>query len=181
MSSKYTSAGLFSVNVQISPSINGATPLMLHKDYNVQSKITHDITFFQLKMGILFIRFVFSTVPPAKTQGPNRSLHQEGCLCPRGSSQSCCCPTVRPPDRTEGVNGWTRADRRTLRNTHGRCVRGVDAPLTEAFPVEALEPPEGQKAGCHGYRLRSENECDASFLLVFLNILHSVFLISQPL
>lgn len=36
------------------------------------------------------------------------------------------------------------ADRRTLRNTHGWCVRRVYAPLTEAFPVEALEPPEGQ-------------------------------------
>lgn len=94
----------------------------------------------------LFFCPVFSTVLPAKTQGPSRTLRQEGCLCPLGSSQSCCCPTVRPPDRrTEGERSDAAADRRTLRNTHGWCVRRVYAPLTEAFPVESLEPPEGQK------------------------------------
>lgn len=134
--------------------------------------------------------FLFSileaTVLSPKTQGPSQTLRQEeGCLCPMGSSQSCCCPTVRPPDRrTEGVNARTRAaaaDGQAPRDTHGRCVRRVYVPLTEAFPVEALEPPAGQRQGCHDYCLSSQDEREAPLLLMLLNVLNSVFLISNPL
>lgn len=136
-------------------------------------------------MNFLFSSFEAIVLSP-KTQGPSQTLRQEvGCLCPMGSSQSCCCPTVRPPDRrTEDVNARSRAaaaDRRAPRDTHGRRVRRVYVPLTEAFPVEAFEPPAGQRQGCHDYCLRSQGEREAPLLLMLLNVLHSVFLISNPL
>lgn len=104
----------------------------------IKIKITHKMAFLQLQL------FLLSTVLPAKTQGPSQTLHQgEGRPCPLGSSQSCCCPMVLPPNsREEGVNVGTAAGgRRMLRNTHSWCVRGIYGPLTEAFPVESLKPP----------------------------------------
>lgn len=131
---------------------------------------------------------VFSTVPPAKTQGPSRTLRQEGCLCPLGSSQSCCCPMVRSPDRRTGCECsdvccccccYCCRRRQTDAEEYSRlvCTEGLCSP-DGGLPSWSPRTTWRTNAGCHGYCLSSQNECDASLLLVFLNVLRSVFLIS---
>lgn len=78
---------------------------------------------------------------------------------------------------------WTRwCGRQTDAEEYSRsaCTEGLCSP-DGGLPSWSPRTTCRTIDGCHDYRVSSQNEREAPLLLVLLNILHSVFLISNPL
>lgn len=142
-------------------------------------------------MGILFTRFVFFFCPAffhspsyLKLQVPTGCFIRRAVWCVLGEVVKVA--VVQRSVHLTGQRGCERSD--ACGRTDGRwgiltvgVYGGSMLPWRRPSQLKPSNHLKDKKAGCHGDRLRSENERDASLLLVFLNILHSVFLISQPL
>lgn len=95
---------------------------------------------------------------------------------------------VHLSERNRTLTLWSvyRYHIETLKDTHRWRERRAYGSLAKAVPVEALKPPEGQGRVAMTTVLSPTESSGWTLMigcvsLVFLDVLHSVFLVSQPL